>query len=397
MMPERDEGRTRYGTCWGPTPDRFPRPALLRRRLGRQTALPRLYQSRRGECSIDVSRAGYPTLGRSGNGAPVVYVTSDPVRSLEAAHGGGTTSNYRLRPTQGRSYAWGLLLTGVASLEERDVQIAGLLGKLFVQRRDAKAEQNKVNGVWHRCVRDRRSQADVPLKMPDVISHVRGERSFGHYLLDNDDMCRVFALDIDLRKTACTFPFVDPETGATRLEEYIPREAWMDRGHASRTWTKLSLRVLGDHFARIIVGDLGLPCLVSYSGSKGLHVYGFFDQPVPAADAREGAIIVLEQSELFKPSKGKSFYEAINQDPVEGYPQLDVEAYPKQEKKNSDGYGNLMRLPLGRNFKASDPREKSFFVDLTAHGAEIRPIDPLLALTTRDPWIMSRLPQQTGA
>jgi hypothetical protein len=287
-------------------------------------------------------------------------------------------------------------LTEVASLEEYERQIAGLLGKLFVQRRDAKAEQNKINGVWHRCVRDRRSQADVPIKMPDVISHIRGERSFGHYLLDHDGMCRIFALDIDLRKTPHAYPLVDPTNGETTLHEYIPREAWQDRAHPSRTWTKLSLRVLGEHFARIIMGDLGLPCLVSYSGSKGLHVYAFFDEPVPASDAREGAVIVLEQSSLFRPKKGKSFYEAVNQDPVEGYPQLEVEAYPKQEKIGSDGYGNLMRLPLGRNFKATHPKEESFFLDLTTHGAEFRPIDPLLALSSRDPWVMSRIPQQTG-
>ncbi|MFD8340531.1 hypothetical protein ACFV42_49340 [Streptomyces solisilvae] len=287
-------------------------------------------------------------------------------------------------------------MTEVASLEGTyEWQVAGLLGKLFVQRRDAKAEQNKINGAFHRCTVSRRDDRDVPIKMPDVISHIRGERSFGHYLLDSENMCRVFALDIDLRKTVQKYPYIDAN-GETHLYEYIPREAWQDRSHPSRTWTKLCLRVLAEHFARIIMGDFELPCLVSYSGSKGLHVYGFFDKPVPAADAREGAIMVLEQSELFRPMRGKSFYAAINQDPIEGYPQLDVEAYPKQEKKNSDGYGNLMRLPLGRNFKAAHPKEISFFVDLSAPGEALQPIDPLLALQTRDPWIMSRLPQQTG-
>lgn len=394
---EKDKGRTRYGTCWVPTPRKCPRPAILRPCLGRHTANSRsVFQSRRGDCSIDVSRGGYPTLGPFVHGAPVVYVTSDPVRSLAAAHGGGTDPNYRPLPTQGRSYAWGLLLTEVASLSEREIQIAGLLGKRFVQRRDAKAEQNKINGTWHRCVQDRRSQADVPIKMPDVITHVRGERSFGHYLLDNDDMSRVFALDIDLRKESTSYPTFTPNFD-TELHEYIPREAWQDWSHPSRYWTKLSLRVLAEKFSRIIVGELGLPCLVTYSGSKGLHIYGFFDEPVPAADAREGAIITIEQSGLFKPKRGKSFYEAISQDPVDGYPQLDIEAYPKQEKKNSNGYGNLMRLPLGRNFKSPHAKEHSFFVDLMAPGAEISPLDPLLALTTRDPWIMGRLPKQTGA
>ncbi|MEU4066655.1 hypothetical protein AB0F25_30455 [Streptomyces wedmorensis] len=274
-------------------------------------------------------------------------------------------------------------MTEVASLRER--QIAAALGKLFVQRRDVKAEQHKINGKWAR--------KKTPIGMRDVLDHIRGERSIGHYLLDTDNKCRVFALDIDLRKSVSQYPLVDREGNVT-LHEYIPREAWEDRAHASRLWTKLSLRVVADKIARVIMDDLELPCLVSYSGSKGLHVYAFFDQPIDARDAHEGAILAIEKTGLFKPLRGKNFYEAIDQTPVDGYPNLEVETYPKQDAVSKDGYGNLMRLPLGRNFKSR--RDTSFFVDMSDHGAELKPIDPLMALTLRDPYCLGRATTATG-
>lgn len=274
-------------------------------------------------------------------------------------------------------------MTEVASLEER--QIAAALGKLFVQRRDVKAEQNKIDGKWAR--------KKSPIGMRDVIAHIRGERSFGHYLIDTEDKCRVFALDIDLRKTPSYYPLVSA-AGETTLHEYIPREAWTDRAHPSRLWTKLSLRVVANQIARVIMDDLELPCLVSYSGSKGLHVYAFFDTPVLAKDAHEGAVMVIERTGLFKPARGKNFYEAIDQSPLDGYPNLEVETYPKQDSVGKDGYGNLMRLPLGRNFKSR--RDTSFFVDMSDVGAELKPIPPLVALTHRDPYCLGRATIATG-
>lgn len=277
-------------------------------------------------------------------------------------------------------------MTEVASLEER--QIAASLGKFFVQRRDVKAEQNHINGKWAR--------KNSPIGMRDVIQHIRGEKSFGHYLLDIESKCRLFALDIDLRKTPCQYPIIDYVNNTeTQLYDYIPREAWTDRAHPSRWWTKLSLWDVANRLAKVIMNDLELPCLVSYSGSKGLHVYAFFDEPVDARDAHEGAILVVEKTGLFKPLRGKNFYEAIDQSPVDGYPNLEVETYPKQDSVGKDGYGNLMRLPLGRNFKSK--RDTSFFVDMTAPADQLlRPLDPLVALTHRNPYCLAKPHASTG-
>jgi hypothetical protein len=57
--------------------------------------------------------------------------------------------------------------------------------------------------------------------------------------------------------------------------------------------------------------------------------------------------------------------------------------YPKQASLAGKDLGNLLRLPLGRNNKSKDP---TFFMDMTAPLAEMRPVDPEWALTTTSPW-----------
>lgn len=285
-------------------------------------------------------------------------------------------------------------MTEVAGHER---EIAALIGKLFVQRRDVKAEQNKFTGIW--------AKRATPMKMPDLVSHIRGERSIGHYLIDHDNMCRVFALDIDLvdTKMETLKDHDDPEqrtkykpcfypspSGDGSLIEYNPRTAWQDRAHPARAWTKRALRIISEEIAVVVVAEMELPCLVSYSGSKGMHVYALLHEsvggpgPISADLAREGAIMVLERTEKFVPGRGKNFYRAIDQDPLSGFPQLEVEIFPKQGSIGEKGFGNLMRLPLGRNFKSE--KDVSFFVDMDCSYETLRSVDPMWALTGCNPF-----------
>lgn len=293
-------------------------------------------------------------------------------------------------PTTGRSSALGASLTEVAGPEK---EIAAEIGKLFIQRRDVRAEQSRFNGKWAR--------QNQPFKMADVIAHVRGEKSYGHYLLDQESRCRVFALDIDLVDTKMsTLKHGTPEQqakyvpcfypGPNGLVEYNPREAWTDRAHPYRAQTKKALKFVAEEIASVIVGEMELPCLVSYSGSKGMHVYAILHEsvggpgPLAAEDAREGAILVLERTGRFVPSHGKNFYRAIDQNPINGFPQVEVEIFPKQARVGEGGFGNLMRLPLGRNFKSK--KDRSFFVDLGGNLDEMVPADPLTALKHCNPF-----------
>lgn len=281
----------------------------------------------------------------------------------------------------------GASLTEVASQER---EIAGLIGKLFVQRRDVKAVQNQFGAGYTRL--------SSPFKMGDVLAHIRGEKSYGHYLVGTDGMTKLMAFDIDLFKThPVNRPFgywpLDPASEVNpQLQEFVPREAWADRAHPSRSWTKLQMKAISGSIASRLVdnGPNGwdMKCLVAYSGSKGVHVYAFFDEPTPAAEAREGAQILLR--ELGWKPKSKNFWVPENMDPVLGYPNFEIEVYPKQDEVKADRYGNLMRLPLGKNLKSD--KDKAFFIDFAnSPAAEMRPADPLESLRTLNPYQVGRL------
>jgi hypothetical protein len=108
---------------------------------------------------------------------------------------------------------------------------------------------------------------------------------------------------------------------------------------------------------------LGLPWAVAYSGSKGVHVYGFTGK-LPAADVREAARIVLDGMGHWQPRKagGDNFFECLDKDPMFGFPEFSIEVFPKQDSLDGKDLGNLMRLPLGRNIKSAD---RPFFMDIT--------------------------------
>ena len=128
--------------------------------------------------------------------------------------------------------------------------------------------------------------------------------------------------------------------------------------------------------------ELELPCAAAYSGGKGVHVYAFTG-PISASDAREGARIVLDSVGGWSPSRGDNFFRSTDNDPVTGFPNLSIEVFPKQNTLDGKDLGNLMRLPLGRNLKSSDP---TFFIDVRSPMGQMIPVDPVWALETSNPW-----------
>lgn len=267
-------------------------------------------------------------------------------------------------------------------------ELSDLIAKRFIARRDVKAIQY-ADGAWSPHTNGRiRGQGDrLPWTRADILAHLAGEQTFGHYLLGEDSSCKLFAFDIDLDENrpeghprgAFTGQWVDNEGN---LHDFDAREDWKDRRHPGRTWSKYQLKMLGTSLMARITDELGLHCAAAYSGNKGIHVYGFMPQPMPAADAREGAMIVLETLGGWEPSRGDNFYRAVDPDPVHSYPNLTIEVFPKQDSLEGKSLGNLMRLPLGRNLKSKDP---TFFIDMTTPMAVMAPVDPIRALTT-SPW-----------
>lgn len=226
----------------------------------------------------------------------------------------------------------------------------------------------------------------------DIIAHLQGNASFGHYLLNPKNECKFFAFDIDLEKPDKKRPWVGwyfPYEGEEPIEldkpiQFNPREDWKNRAHPSRWWSKTQLRTVAGLLASAIHKELDIPVAAYYSGNKGVHVYGFTGL-VDAYQAREGARLVLESMGCWEPLRGDVFYAHKDHDAFTGYPNLSVEVFPKQDTiTNESGLGNLMRLPLGKNLK--NPKDPTFFIDLRSPLGELKPVDPIWAMTTASQW-----------
>lgn len=293
-------------------------------------------------------------------------------------------------------------------MQQNDRQLAELIAQRFISRRDVKALQVKDGG--YRPITE-------PFQMADLIAHVQGKVTFGHYLLDQDSKCKFFAFDCDLNEGDCErrtkefFPECckaghgnwvqpadldksPPEVRDDGDAEYLwfqengivhparPRECWLDRAHPGRTWWKTQMRELGDMLASRIRTGLGIPALVTYTGGKGVHVYGFTGH-MDAVDAREGAISVLESFGRFEPAAGQNFYRDTETDFFRSLNNFTIEVFPKQTKVEPGHYGNLMRLPFGRNLK--NPHDPTFIVDQRPPIKQLQPLpDQRLALETLD-------------
>lgn len=284
--------------------------------------------------------------------------------------------------------------------------MAELIAKKFIQRRDVKASQSASGAYYPVTNGDKDNPLRLPFTMSDLRAHLAREKTFGHYLLDTEDKCKLFAFDIDLNENRpanpaepngfigqwCEIPTVDQlPDGITeeqyqamiQVHEFDAREAWGIRSHPSRTWTKTQLRMLVEKLSSTIKEEFDLPVVSAYSGGKGVHVYGFTG-PVPAVEARQCAELVLQLAGGFELKRGKNFFQTIDQSPVTGFPNISIEIFPKQTSISDKDLGNLMRLPLGRNMKSNDP---TFFIDQRLPLSQIAPHpDPIALLESGNPW-----------
>lgn len=272
-------------------------------------------------------------------------------------------------------------------------ELVDLIARRFIARPDVKAIQHR-DGSWSpHTVTGKRDGERIPWKRPHLQEHLAGTKTYGHYLLNTDSTCKLFAFDIDLEKSGFvpdpwspvisengdvndTFVQIDGETQNLR-------DMWLDRKSHARPYFKLQFKQIAHKLMQGVHDELDLECAAAYSGGKGVHVYGFFPKALPAEEAREGALAVLESLDCFEPSKGENFFRHRDTDPLTGFPNLSIEIFPKQSSLDGKDLGNLMRLPLGRNQKSSDP---TFFIDMTSPLGDLVPVDPVWALTTDNPW-----------
>jgi hypothetical protein len=271
-------------------------------------------------------------------------------------------------------------------------ELAKLFAKHFINRPDVKAVQNSDGSYMPVREGPRDAQVNVSWKAADIEAHIAGQATYGHYLLNTDDTVKLFCFDVDLRHTrkqdgselpdgyAPQGPF-DISEPVNMYEPVNPRAVWADRRDARRAYLKYCMRQVAHILGERIGSELEIPWCVAYSGSKGIHVYGLTGR-VSAKDAREGALIVIDSIGIFELERGDSLFKYGGNQASDPFINFSIEVYPKQESLAGKDLGNLLRLPLGRNTKSKDP---TFFMDMTAPLTEMRPVDPVYALTG-NPW-----------
>lgn len=270
--------------------------------------------------------------------------------------------------------------------------LAKLIAQKFIARPDVMARQSRF-GTY--------APVHSSFTMDALLGHLGGNTSLGHYMINPEgDQVKLFALDIDLEQPRegkdkkFYLPFEEDEWGSySDWQECNPRQFWMSRQQGpARNCMKFQMKMIASKFVAKIQRDLEIPALAAYSGSKGVHVYGFTGK-MSAEDAREGALIILEETG-WELSRGQNFFTykgsladvPFSDYHLHDYHQYSVEVYPKQATvaDKEKALGNLMRLPLGVNYKS--PKDTAFFLDLRSAMQDFKPMDPVEALTTTNPW-----------
>ena len=251
-------------------------------------------------------------------------------------------------------------------------RLARMYAKLFIARQDCKAIQHQgpSGAIMYSPVRrdSRDPNSLLPWSMQDLIQHISGESTFGHYLLNAESESKIIAFDVDL--TSKPFDLIGGK---------VPRDEWHDRRSEHRTTMKTVLKSTA-HMIVEAIKELDIPWAVAYSGNKGLHVYGFTGK-LPASDIRTAGNIIMENELVanhFQRSGNSGFLFDSTKDE---YAMVTIEMFPKQDKIDGSGFGNLMRLPLGIHRKS--PKEPTMFLDMDLSRTPIgqfTPIDPFVAL-----------------
>ena len=137
------------------------------------------------------------------------------------------------------------------------------------------------------------NQAFVALDDRQLLAHLQGRQVIGIYPLLPDDRCWLLAIDLD-------------------------RGSWRTDALAlARTCHSLGLH----------------PAIERSRSSNGAHIWFFFTDPVPAAEARRLGFTILTTTMAHGAALGVDSYDRL---------------FPSQDVLPSGGFGNLIALPLQR-------------------------------------------------
>ena len=160
--------------------------------------------------------------------------------------------------------------------------------------RGARTNGSAASAVSPRCAAaNARNQAFVALDDRQLLAHLQGRQVIGIYPLLPDDRCWLLAIDLD-------------------------RGSW-----------RADVRALAS-----TCHSLGLhPAIERSRSGNGAHIWFFFTDPVPAAEARRLGFTILTATMAQGAALGVDSYDRL---------------FPSQDVLPSGGFGNLIALPLQR-------------------------------------------------
>jgi len=185
---------------------------------------------------------------------------------------------------------------------------------MFAGRQDCFARQwvDKASG----------KQGYVPVRHPmrhqDLDAHFKGYETCGIYLIQPDDTVRLAVIDADLSKKIREADTLKKSMPAIRKESQ-----WM------------TSRILD------ISREAGLKPCVEISGGKGFHYWYFFSENIAAGQA-------------------KALLQGITGRLAGDLEHFNLEVFPKQDHLTGQGFGNLVKLPLGVHRKTG---KRSWFAE----------------------------------
>lgn len=241
-----------------------------------------------------------------------------------------------------------------ADLEE----VARLIARRYISRPDVKAVQTQ-RGTYFP---DRQN----PFTIGDIVDHILGRKTYGHYMVGSDNMTKLAVFDIDMGKSQL----------AHRGQKFFPREAMFNVNHPMRPFCVKLLRTVADGLSAFAHRYIARShCITAYSGGKGMHVYVILPRKTHAQIVRTALLEIMAGPlhPFWLPSRGENFYRYA--DDVT-FPEIEIELFPKQD--NPTDLGNLLRLPLGLHLKS---RNRAYFVDTAAPVDQLIELDPLEALS----------------
>ena len=168
-----------------------------------------------------------------------------------------------------------------------------------------------------------KKQGYVPVRRPmtieDIQEHLKGFKTYGIYLLRSDNTVKLAVIDVDI-----TPEFRQKQKLTAQDKDILRRE----RNYLLTRIPELSQKA-------------GFKPLIEFSGGKGYHFWYFFREPVPASTARR-----LLNPIVLQLNKDISVFH--------------LELFPKQDKLQGKGFGNLVKLPLGIHRVSG---RQSYFLD----------------------------------